>query len=165
MRILMVTASRHGSTDEIGQEIAASLAAAGFVVTVSEPGDVSAVTGYDAVVLGSAVYYGRWMAAMGEFVERLADQLRHARLWLYWSGPVARQRPHRGGAGSPEAYVRRLEPRGWREFGGKVDARTLGRGEKSILSMSGGGPGDFRDFDEVREFAQEIVADLAGPAA
>ena len=64
-RILLACASRHGATAEIAEEIGDVLRreVPGAVVEVrdaAEPGDVD---GFDAVVLGSAVYMGRWLPA------------------------------------------------------------------------------------------------------
>jgi menaquinone-dependent protoporphyrinogen oxidase len=43
------------------------------------PGNVGTVEGYDAVILGSAVYMGHWLAPAKEFVTRFRDTLARVR--------------------------------------------------------------------------------------
>ena len=56
MKILLTASSRHGATDEVAAVIAEQLRAAGLEVDHTRPEDVADVEGYDAFVLGSAVY-------------------------------------------------------------------------------------------------------------
>lgn len=57
-RILVSAGSKHGATQEIAERIGSVLKGKGHEVTVSAPADVTDLSGYDAVVLGSAVYAG-----------------------------------------------------------------------------------------------------------
>jgi menaquinone-dependent protoporphyrinogen oxidase len=50
--------------------------------------DVGAIDGYDAVVLGSAVYLGNWMKPAKEFAVREAAALAAVPVWLFSSGPI-----------------------------------------------------------------------------
>ena len=59
-RVLVAYGSRHGSTAEIAEAIAATLREAGLAVDCRKAGEVDSLDGYDAVVLGSAVYMRRW---------------------------------------------------------------------------------------------------------
>ena len=61
MRVLVTSATKHGATGEIAQAIADTLRDQGLDPTVLEPEQVDTVDGYDAVVLGSAVYAGHWL--------------------------------------------------------------------------------------------------------
>ena len=62
MRVLVTTASKHGSTDEIGRAIAETLGEHGIETGVLAPEDVISLHRYDAVIMGSAVYAGHWTA-------------------------------------------------------------------------------------------------------
>lgn len=66
MTVLVTTAGRHGSTAEIAAEIADTLTSRGIKVVVADPQDVAEVTGYDAVILGSAIYAGHWLGPARE---------------------------------------------------------------------------------------------------
>jgi menaquinone-dependent protoporphyrinogen oxidase len=61
MKVLVTAATKHGATGEIAQAIGDVLRDQGLDPTVLEPEQVDAVDGYDAVVLGSAVYAGHWL--------------------------------------------------------------------------------------------------------
>ena len=93
MKILVTAGSKKGSTLEIGQAIADQLSERGFDVTTIQPQDVDGVQGYDAVILGSAVYMGKWTESVMRFADRFRDELATRRVWLFSSGPV----------GAPEA--------------------------------------------------------------
>ena len=55
MTVLVTAASRHGATREIAEAIGRTLVERGVAVDVTDPGEVSDLSGYEAVVLGSAV--------------------------------------------------------------------------------------------------------------
>jgi menaquinone-dependent protoporphyrinogen IX oxidase len=64
VRILVTAASRHGSTAQIAARIGQALRAGlpcGAVVQVTAAAQISDMAVYDAIVLGSAVYMGRWL--------------------------------------------------------------------------------------------------------
>jgi hypothetical protein len=64
VRVLVSAASKHGSTSEIADRIAAAIRGGlpgDAIVDVFPAGRVGDVTSYDAFVLGSAVYMGRWL--------------------------------------------------------------------------------------------------------
>ena len=58
--ILVTYASKHGATAEIARRIGETLTQAGCQVALAEAKTVKDITPYQAVVLGSAVYYGLW---------------------------------------------------------------------------------------------------------
>jgi menaquinone-dependent protoporphyrinogen oxidase len=75
MRILVSAASKHGATAEVAARIAGTLRTSlpgDTVVEVLAPGEVSDSTPYDAFVLGSAVYVGRWLEDARRLAERIA---------------------------------------------------------------------------------------------
>ena len=88
MKILVSVASRHGATGEIGEVIAGVLRDAGLAVQTRPPSDVTSLDDFDAVVLGSAVYAGRWMEEARRFAQRHHEQLRGRPVWLFSSGPI-----------------------------------------------------------------------------
>jgi len=160
MRVLLSTASKHGSTTEIGRAIADVLTEEGIDARHLAPGEVVDLDGYDAVVLGSAVYAGHWMKAMKELTDRLAPGLAGRPVWLFSSGPI-------GDPPTPEEdpvdVAPILEATGARAhflFAGKLDKKTLNFGERAIVSAFKASEGDFRDWDEIRDRARDIATEL-----
>ena len=88
MRVLVTAATKYGATTEIAQAIAETLGEHGLEATILPPEQVEGVDGYDAVVLGSAVYAGHWLEPARELVERHAAALAGLPVWLFSSGPV-----------------------------------------------------------------------------
>jgi menaquinone-dependent protoporphyrinogen oxidase len=160
MRVLVTTASKHGSTDEIGRAIAETLNGKGVETGFLAPEDVISVHRYDAVIMGSAVYAGRWMSSMKKMAQRLAAELAERPVWLFSSGPI-------GDPPKPEEDPVDVEPmmeatgaRGHVIFSGKLDKGVLTFGERAIVAAFKAPEGDFRDWDEIRKWATEIAEDL-----
>ena len=88
MRVLVTVASKYGATQAIGDVVASTLVDAGLEVMWLAPDDVEQIDDVDAVVLGSAVYMGRWMAEARAFVTRFESDLASRPVWLFSSGPL-----------------------------------------------------------------------------
>ena len=160
MKALVSVSSKHGSTDEIGQAIAESLRAAGIEVDVTAPEHVAALDEYDAVVVGSALYMGRWMGPARDLVKRDADILRGRPVWLFASGPVTGVEDP-GDAAEGSKLLELVGGREFRVFPGKLDRDRLGFGERTIVRMIKSPWGDYRPWESIREWASSIVASLA----
>src|SRR6478735_11803045 len=90
-RVLVASASKHGSTEEIAQAIADVLLAHGLCVDVRRMEDVATALPYEAYVLGSAVYMGNWLRVAHRFVDRHSELIRTRPTWLFSSGPIGGQ--------------------------------------------------------------------------
>jgi hypothetical protein len=88
LRVLIAYSSVHGSTAEIARALALTLCRTGFDVDVVPVAEVQDVSGYDSVVLGSAVYGGKWRKDALEFLDRFTPVLSHRDIWLFQSGPL-----------------------------------------------------------------------------
>jgi menaquinone-dependent protoporphyrinogen oxidase len=161
MKVLVAAASRHGATAEIGETIGEVLRQRGLEVQVMQAEDVHDLVGYDAAVLGSAVYVGKWLGPARDLVERRADELATMPVWLFSSGPIGDPlRPEPDEAVAVDGFVSAVRARAHRLFGGKLDKRKLGFGEKAVVVAFRAPEGDFRDWDEIRAWAEEIATDL-----
>lgn len=163
MRVLVSAASKHGATAEIGKHIGETLGKRGFEVTVTEPDRAKPETGYDGIVLGSAVYAGHWLKDAKRLADRVADGDPAPPIWVFSSGPL-------GDPPKPEeepvdvaGIVETVAPVEHRIFAGKIDKSDLGFGERAIMVAVRAPNGDFRDWDEIATWANEI-ADALEPA-
>ena len=91
-RVLVAFATRHGSTKEVADVIAATLDAEGIAVDVMPAGHVGHLHGYDGVVLGGALYTGRLHKDARRFLARHADELARRQLAVF---AMARARSRR----------------------------------------------------------------------
>ena len=162
MRILVTAASRHGSTVEVAEQIARILAAAGAGVDVRLPAEVADVSPYDAVVLGSAVYYGAWLPDALAFLRRHEDALAPIPLWLFSVGALVPDGPARPASAQVDELVRRTHARGHRAFRGALEVARLSWTERVMVAVVRAPYGDFRNWTDVRSWAHDIGAELGG---
>lgn len=160
MRVLVIVASRHGSTGGIGDAIAEVLQERGHEVERTSPGEVTSLEDTDAVVLGSAVYMNQWLEPARNLVNRLGPELRRRPVWMFSSGPVGPEvKPTQEGA-RIHPLLEAVQPLDYRVFSGVVDRSVLSLRERSIVRMVGAADGDFRDWPEIRSWAASIADTL-----
>jgi menaquinone-dependent protoporphyrinogen oxidase len=162
MRLLVTAASRHGATAEIATELGKALRGAlpGVGVDVVPVTRVAGFADYDAIVLGSAVYFGRWLDEARWQVSAHQETLRERPVWLFSSGPV----------GDP--LVPDTEPADAAElaeaigacehvvFPGALHREQLGLRERLAVGLVRATDGDYRDWPAVRAWADRIAAEL-----
>jgi menaquinone-dependent protoporphyrinogen oxidase len=68
-KILIAYASRSGTTGEVAEAIGEALCNAGNVTETKPINTVRNLNGYDAVIIGSAINYDKWMPEATAFVE------------------------------------------------------------------------------------------------
>jgi len=161
MRVLVASASRHGSTHDVAERVAGVLGVRGHDVHVREVVDVSSsdVDKAQAVVLGSAVYQGRWLPAALHLVRRHADLLQARHVWLFSTGPLGEDHVAPPIADLGEALAD-TGAHGHHLFGGRIRRDRLGWKEKLSADLQGLPEGDFRDLREVQAWAAHVADEL-----
>lgn len=161
MKVLVAVASRHGSTEMIGDCIREELEATGVTAHLLDPSLVGDVSQYDAVVLGSAVYGGRWLRPARRLVERFEAELQRKPVWLFSSGPVGD--PPKPTQPSPDALelTHRLRAVDHQVFEGRIEPSYLGVGERLVAHAIGATSGDYRQWPAITAWARQISAWLA----
>lgn len=160
MKVLMTVASKHGATGQIGEVVADVLREAGHDVESRPPEDVSSLDGYGAVVIGSAIYAGRWMDTARRLVDRHATALATVPVWLFSSGPIGDPPMPADEPLETAAVAERLRAHGQRSFAGRLDRTSLGFLERAVTKALHAADGDFRDWEAVRTWADEIAGTL-----
>lgn len=155
-RILVAYATKLGSNGEIAEVIAEVLRAAAHDAAAKPAREVTSLEGWDAVVLGSAIYAAHWQKDARRFATRFRTELAARALWLFSSGPLD---PRLARADLP------ITPHGLevtaglgaiahRTFGGRLAADAPI--DPQVLATH---PiGDFRDWEAIRAYAAEIGA-------
>jgi menaquinone-dependent protoporphyrinogen oxidase len=165
-RILVAFASKHNSTAEIagyiGQVLRESL---NFEVHVRSIDAVISIASYDAVILGSAVYAGKWQTSAEDFVLTHREDLAKRPVWLFSSGPLGKGNPKTLTNGweipdTLESAVIYIAPRDVAVFSGKLDPEDLGFVERFITKVVKSPSGDFRDWSMIRNWAKHIAETL-----
>jgi menaquinone-dependent protoporphyrinogen oxidase len=167
MTVLVAAASKQGATREIAEAIAEALSKRGLEVIVEAPDSVGDVRGYDAFVIGSAVYMGHWLEPATDLVGRLGAAMSDHPVWLFSSGPVGdptRKLVQRMGADPVELpeLLAQTKAREHRMFAGKLVEEHVGRARRISLAFFRGFAGDFRDWTEIERWASQIADTLVG---
>ena len=161
MKVLVTAASKHGSTTEIASVIADVLRTADIETEVIAPEAVSSLVGYDAVVVGSAVYAGHWLGPAKAFVLRYQLELADLPVFLFSSGPIGDPpKP----AQDPTDMIELDEATGavdHQVFAGRVTRSQLNAFER-LVTMVVHADGDFRPWDDIADWATEIARFLKG---
>jgi len=168
--VLIVVESRHGATREISGVLAQRLVTHGASVTVAAPDDCDEITA-DAVVVGSGVYYGKWLKSAQRFVEDHSAQLSSVPVWLFSSGPLGDDHVpdlDEVDAGIEPDVVAHLteltHARAHHVFAGRLDREDLGPFEKLVATSVHAPEGDFRDWPDVERWADEIASVVCAPS-
>jgi len=154
MNVLVAYGSNHGATKDIADRIAARLQAEGQQAAARPVEAVDNLEGYDAFVVGSAVYGGRWTQEAVEFVRRHRAKLASRPVWLFSSGPIGKTATkYEPTEPNGVAAIRRaLSPRDHRVFFGawnrsRLDRSQLGFTERIIAKRLP--EGDWRDWPTI----------------
>lgn len=161
MKILLAVATRHGATHGIADAISRELAGLGLDAPVRNLETVLDPGGYDAAILGTAIYMGHPMPVVQRFVEAHEGTLAAMPVWLFASGALGTDQPV---PPRPSAELDRMSERiGAREartFGGRLEAAELSVGERIVTKAVHAPEGDFRDWEAIGAWAREIATSL-----
>ena len=161
MRVMVACASKHGSTEGIASAIAERLHQLGHDANAVRVSEVPDLSGTEAVVLGSAVYAGSWMKEAIGFADANAEVLADMPVWLLSSGPLGtevhddEEQPRQ-----LAELTEQLRPEAHRTFFGALDHSKLSFGERMMVKAVKTPEGDFRDWNAISGWADEIAREL-----
>lgn len=169
--ILVAYASKYGATKEIAGKIGEVLRQAGLQADVFPVDDIQDLKPYRAVILGSAIYIGKWQKEAVEFLQANEKTLAERPVWLFSSGPT--------GEGDPVALVEgvrlpatlqslvdRIRPRDIAVFHGYINPDKVNFIEKwAVKSLVKKPFGDFRDWDAITTWTTRVADALKEPVS
>ena len=170
MKVLVAVASRHAATAEIAERIGAELRESlveidpSVQVDVREIGTIADLDEYDAVLVGSAIYVGRWLKSARHFVAARGDAAQTAGLAVLQRtgrGPLAPQLE------PPELTALTLAcgAREHRLFAGRLRRADLQVGERVAVRAVHAEEGDYRDWDDISGWARQVADELVSSEA
>lgn len=164
-KVLVAYATKHGATAEIAEKVGQVLSEAGLQVDVLPVNRVGDLAPYKAIVLGSAVYIGKWRREAANFLRVHEKELAERPVWLFSSGPTGEGDPVELTKGwripeSLQPFVDRIEPRDIAVFSGELDPKKLSFFERWIIKNVKAPVGDFRDWDAITSWATMIADTL-----
>jgi menaquinone-dependent protoporphyrinogen oxidase len=162
-RVLVTYASKYGSTGGVADAIGKELCSKGLAVDAVLIKNARNVSSYQGVVIGSAIYMGKWMSEAVDFVKKNEDSLRHVPV-AYFLVCMTLSQPTEKKQAEVLSYmdpvlkaVPEIRPVGIGTFAGALDYSNLSWINKKILKSKGTPEGDFRDWNAIRTWAREPV--------
>jgi menaquinone-dependent protoporphyrinogen oxidase len=167
MRVLVTWGSKRGGTEGIARIVGDTLQAQGLDVDLIAARDALRASRFDAVIVGGALYAGRWHRAARRFVARRQRELRAVPVWFFSSGPLDDSSDRQTIPPTPQVQMllERVGAIGHMTFGGRLsaDARVF-----PASAMAKKHAGDWRNETRIRSWAAEIGRSLPvarpGPA-
>ncbi|MDX3714723.1 flavodoxin domain-containing protein [Streptomyces europaeiscabiei] len=158
--VLVAYGTTNGSTAQIAEAVATVLRKEGLTADAMPARSVTSVASYEAVVVGGALYAGRWHKEARRFVRRHRRALAGRPLWFFSSGPLDATASEKDIPPVPGVHkaMARLNVREHVTFGGCLQDGAKGWVARMI--MRDGKGGDFRDFTAIEEWAARIATDL-----
>jgi menaquinone-dependent protoporphyrinogen oxidase len=153
--MLVAYATKHGSTREVAERVAATLEGEGLAVEIRPAAEVDDLTPYDRVVLGTALYMGRPLPDARRFLRRHRGALASLPFAVFAMGPKTLEPDDVAGARKQLdlalSRVPEVRPGSTAIFGGVVDPAKL-RFPFNRMEAS-----DARDWDAVGDWALEVA--------
>ena len=163
MNVLVAYGSKMGGTTGIARAIGNRLEHRGLTVEVAEAGRALDIDGFDAVVVGSALYTGRWRPECVRFVRALADVSYEGPVWVFHSGPLGEDADEpQPIPGQVTGALRELRIVDAVTFAGHMPERP--RGFVARL-MAKNFAGDYRPWDDIDAWADRIADTLLADRA
>jgi len=120
------------------------------------------------VIVGSALYQGGWLPEATAFVRKNATSLSRIPTWLFSVGPLAND------VNDEEqpielAELRKIGPKHHAVFHGALDNKKLEKNDRLTMKAAGAREGDFRDWDNIEAWADQVAktlkSEMAGSAS
>jgi menaquinone-dependent protoporphyrinogen oxidase len=173
MKIVVVYASRYGSTKGIAEFIAEKLRQCRIEAEIRSADSAPDPGQYDALVIGSAVYMGHWMEGAVKYVRANSAVLNGRPVWLFSSGPLVLG-PDISSVQDPQLEPKEISefrdlihPRDHHIFFGALDPSKLGLAQRMLRTLPAARAilpeGDFRDWNDIEAWAIRIVESLNPP--
>ena len=172
MKVLVAYATFAGATAEVAEAVGQELAAGRSVeVQVRRAKEVAGLASYDAVVVGSAIRAGQVHPEALAFLEANAAALARVPV-AYFVVCLTMKEPTEENRCTVAAYldavrekVPAVQPVEVGLFAGVMDPKKLPLVARLIMKAMKAPPGDFRDWDAIRAWAQSLRAKLVGVEA
>jgi menaquinone-dependent protoporphyrinogen oxidase len=164
--VLITYASKYGATAEIAEKIGEVLQQAGLSAEAKPADDVRDLSAYQAVILGSAVYAGKWRKQAVKFLKANSKTLAAKPVWIFSSGPTGKGDPVEllNGWRYPakiQTYIDQIKPRDLTVFHGNIDVEKINAIERQMIKTVKAQTGDFRDWTAIQSWAKGIADNLS----
>jgi len=158
--VLVTYATKYGSTHEVAEAVAATLRESGLTVEIKPAREVRTLEGYDAVVLGAALYMYQWHKDALGFLSKHRKALAGRPVAVFALGPVHAPRDEKEWQNSRAQLDKELAKYSWFKpvaveiLGGKFDPAKLSFPWNKFAGKEPAS--DIRDWAAIRAWAGSI---------
>jgi menaquinone-dependent protoporphyrinogen oxidase len=159
-KILVAYASKYGSTGGVAEAIGNELCGRGTSADVVLTKNARNLSSYQGVIVGSAIYMGKWLSEAVDFVKENREIL-HKVPVAYFLVCMTMSDPTDENKAKVLAYldpvlkaVPEIKPLEIGAFAGVMDYNNLSWLNKKILKSKGTPEGDFRDWKAIRSWPE-----------
>lgn len=163
MKILIVYATKYGSTKETAEYILQELLKKKITVDVKDVNEIDKLEEYDGYIIGTPVRMGKPLKEIDSFVNRNSELLKQKPVALFSLGITMKENTNE----NLTRALNYLEPIKLKlgektsvgVFGGKVDYSQLSRFWRFFAKKDKSGEieeGDWRDWNEIKQWVDKI---------
>jgi len=164
--VLVAYATRHGSTQEVAEAVAATLREHGLEVELQPAREVRSLERYQAVVLGTALYMFRFHKDARRFLAHQRATLAERPVAIFALGPFNNEEKEwqgvRAQLDKELAKFPWLAPVAKQVFGGKFDPAKLRFPYNLLPALKRLPASDIRDWKAIHEWASGVAEKLQG---
>lgn len=160
--ILVIYATRYGSTRKVAEVVAATLQGYGYAVDIQPIRDVKTISGYNAIILGAALYMYHWHKDARRFLSKHRKMLLEKPVAIFALGPTHDPYDEKEWQDSHAQLDKALKKYTWlkplsrKMFGGAFDPKKL---HFPINVLAGAEPAsDIRNWTAIRSWASKLAA-------
>lgn len=168
--ILLTYASKYGTTGELAEAIARTLRQAGATVDVKWVNNVTDLKNYDAVIIGSAIQYDKWMPEARKFLTTHQDALSKLPVAYFFTCLTLSKRNEKTER-QAMAYADKLyalhphiKPVSVGRFAGVLDYSKMSFLSRLIFKgfslITGVEEGDYREWAAIRNWTVDVYSKL-----
>ena len=167
--VLVTYATKYGSTQQVAEQVAATLREGGLEVDLQPMREVRTLAGYSAVVMGAPLIMFHWHKDALSFLSRHRQALTERPVAVFALGPVHEPYDEKEWQDSRAQLAKELAKFSWftpvalEMFGGKFDPAKL---NFPINVLAGKAPAsDARDWTAIRAWASDLAKKLQSALA
>ena len=159
-KVLLVYASKHGSTREVAEAIVKTMREKGLEVDLQQASQARALNEYGAVVLGAPLYLYHWHKHAIQFLRRHEKELKRLPTAVFAIGPSFNG-DEKEWLETRDQFRKEMAKFPWLKpvesevFGGKFDPANLSFPMKYFLKDLPAA--DLRDWDAIAAWAAEVA--------
>ncbi len=163
-KVLVAYDSRHGSTAEMAQTMAGALCSDNVVAVAKWVGHITDIDEYNAIIIGSAIRYDKWLPEATDFVVRHQPALQQMPVSLFFTCMALSGKSEKATAQAAEyaakiaALLSRVSATDVGQFAGALDfgkipfpTRLIARLIFVFLHVK---QGDYRDWAAIRHWTE-----------